>query len=128
MNDKTNRKLFPKLFLGLWKWWLSVVDPLGPRPTPPQPWDVFILVLDAMAADNGHRFPATVGDFIRIHTALESMIDAGYFRDSPDDIDGSYWMMAAGECAEAERFFRKTPASFKVVSQAFDDIFNGVER
>ena len=89
------------------------------------PQEVFVRLLEIMHADNGFVFEYTDTHEDDALPAIMSLQAAGYFQDSPYDLDGSFWMAGAGEYSEAPEFFRLDEKGFDQLSSVLNRIFNG---
>ena len=92
---------------------------VGSITTPEYVWMHLIRV---MGQDNGGEFAHTYSDFVQARDAIVELAAAGYFKDSPDALEGSYWRAAAGEETEALSFFNHNPA-FLLLSDCLNTVF-----
>lgn len=87
--------------------------------------EIFDKLMDVMTEDNGFQFEVTPEHRARAITPIFQLQLAGYFADDPNDLDGSFWMMGAGEYSEAPEYFSRAPEAFDQLSAVLNDIFNG---
>lgn len=99
---------------------------VAPARPMPSVREVFLLLVATMEADNGRHFDMTAAQFERAAPSIRALLDAGFFEDDPNDLDGSWWQMAAGEATEAPEFFARCPEAYEVVSGVLNEIFDGV--
>lgn len=88
------------------------------------PHEVFTRLMEIMCEDNGFAFDYTEQHEEDALPAIVALQVAGYFEDSPYDLDGSFWMAGAGEHTEAQEFFDKAPVAFDDLSVVLDKVFN----
>jgi hypothetical protein len=85
---------------------------------------IFKELVDIMSADNCFHFKFTEQQKARALPHVVALKAAGYFVDDPNDLDGSFWQMAAGEFTEAAEFFNRLPA-YDALGGILNEIFNG---
>jgi hypothetical protein len=90
------------------------------RPSAPA---VFLQLLEILMADNGGQYEATPDDHEAAIPLIEQLIDAGFFRDDPNDMDGSFWQAAAGEYSEAREYFAKVIDTYIALDLILNEIF-----
>lgn len=86
--------------------------------------EVFYELVDVMSSDNGFSFTASIGHVAVALPIVKALRSFGFFEDSPDDLDGSYWMAAAGKGAEAEKYFAKAAVAYEKLSLILNSIFD----
>ena len=84
----------------------------------------FLQVVRTMGADNGCHFTPTEAEIAAATPVVASMMDAGYFRDDPEDIEHSFWQAAAGEESEARQFFQRAPDAYAQLTEILTAIFD----
>lgn len=81
-------------------------------------------LIDTMNADNNGFWTYTLNDLERTRPHIEKLYEAGYFQDSMKDLDGSWWICAAGERDEAKMFFNKEPKAYAILDAVLNEIFD----
>ena len=93
----------------------------------PTPEFVWVRLLEALAGDNGCPFTASTDDYREAKPALIQLIEAGFFRDDADSLDGDIWTVAAGEQGEAAARFASCAESYAALSDVLNRVFERPE-
>lgn len=88
-----------------------------------EPRQVWEKLLDTMALDNDCTFRPTEEDFAKAEPAIVKLVQAGYFLDDPDDLNGSFWQAATGEQNLRADFFSRDHEAFVVLDKVLDTVF-----
>lgn len=87
------------------------------------PVQVFNELLEIMSSDSNFKFDAPPEHTSLAIPVIESLTEGGYFRDNPNDLEGSYWMAAAGEELEAKEFFKSKAEDYEKLSLILNSVF-----
>lgn len=93
-----------------------------PPPTPEWVWHRLMDVLDA---DNGYNHHWSCHDFNAAKEPITALIGSGFFRDDPQDLDGSFWQAASGEASERLAFFAGHNETLARLDEAVNEVFDG---
>lgn len=85
---------------------------------------IFHMLVSIMGSDNGVYFPYFAEDRKKVCEPIIAMMQAGYFTGDPEDIDGDFWQMAAGEETEKVAHFNRAHEAFALVEEVLNDIFD----
>lgn len=88
-----------------------------------KPHWVFNHLVRLLELDTCVRFYPTESDIAAACRPIEQLQTAGFFTDDPNNLDGSFWMAAAGEESERERFFSRARVAFKELDAVLITIF-----
>lgn len=84
---------------------------------------IFLALIERLDADNGYNFTFNFSQVKAAREPIHALLNAGYFQDDPDDLQDSFWQMAAGESTEVIQYFNKAPAAFLTLTGILDEIF-----
>lgn len=87
--------------------------------------DVFDRLVEIMMADNGCNF-VILDDRAKAVPHIEALMAAGFFLDSPDDLDGSFWQAGAGEPDEVREFFASHIGHYLALDAVLNEVFERV--
>lgn len=87
--------------------------------------ETFRNLISLMGSDNGCQFRVTPEQEAEALPAVEALLAAGYFADSDNDLDSSWWQ-AASPCDEDDvAFFNRAPDAYATLSGVLNQIFEG---
>ncbi len=98
-----------------WHFWLWRRKPDSDR--------VFDKLVEVLMSDNGGWFSILPEDRAAALPHIEALIAAGFFRDDPNDFDGSYWQAAAGEYTEVRQYFSGFLEHYLALEAVLNTIF-----
>ena len=99
---------------------VAVLEEALATPTPEYVW---VRLLDNMVADNGGPYLSSTADFDEARPAIAALIEAGFFRGDPSDLDSDFWQAVGGEVDEANERFASQAEHYRVLDDVLHRVF-----